>query len=424
MNFSGLHIGVWGTGVVGSSALRFFKKNGANLSVYDSNPMPDDIKNFCMKEHIFIYDQDKLELFLTNCDYILPSAGINLKNYRKYHVKFLNEVDIFSQLYKNRIIAVTGTIGKTTITYLIEKMLVFFGYRAQIGGNLGICLFDLLDTQHEYDYAVLELSSFQLEHSKIFVPDVAIWTNLFANHLDRHDTMLGYFFAKFPIIKNQTSEHHALIHNSVKEFLPEGSLVKSSVTYFDSNVSINLETLITDYKTHTDHYILLYELARILSLDTNKLSEFFDSFETPEHRVQYIGRYLDVDFYDDSKSTVVEATQGALRRFHDRNVILFFGGVSKGVSREHFFTSLPSNIRHICFFGKESSELNTMCIKTSIPSTDHITLEDAFTHSISLIKPGDVILFSPGGASFDLFKDYKQRGQRFQELVKNLKKSL
>ncbi len=418
MNFTGLHIGVWGTGVVGTSALHFFKKNDAIVSVYDTKPLSEDTKKFCLENNISLYEPEKLEDFLKKCNYILPSAGINLKPYQEYSSKFLSEVDIFFERYRKPIIAITGTIGKTTVTHALQKMLEFYGYRIQVGGNIGVGLFDLLDNQESYDYAVLELSSFQLENTKNFSPDIAIWTNLFANHLDRHGTMEEYFLAKFPILKKQTNTQHALIHDSVKKYLQEYS-VKNSVKYFDSQLSKNIQELIIEQKTHTDHYIILYELAQILNLDITKLRDFFNSLETPAHRVQYLGNFHGVDFYDDSKSTVVEATQGALTRFTDKPVILFFGGVSKGVSREHFFHNLPVNIKHICLFGKEAAELQKLCTKTSTPSSEHATLEGAFAHCISLIKPGDVVLFSPAGASFDLFTDYKHRGKRFQELVRN-----
>lgn len=419
MNFSGLRVGVWGTGVVGTGALRFFKKNGANVSVYDNKKFSEETRLLCENYGIKMYDSDELEIFLATCEYILPSAGINLKPYHHVSDKFLNEADIFFEQYHNPIIAITGTIGKTTVTHLIHDMLEYYGYKIQVGGNIGVCLFDLLEDQNYFDYAVVELSSFQLEHSKKFAPSVALWTNFFANHLDRHGTMQEYFIAKFGILKNQSSHDHALVHESVKEYLQE-QRVKSSIHYFDSVVPHKLQELISEYKTHSDHYIMLYELAQILNLDLSRLRRFFDSLKTPEHRVQLIGNFNGVSFYDDSKSTVIQATQGALDRFKDKPVILFFGGVSKGVSRKHFFDNLPINIKHICMFGKEAAELKSLCDQTSVPCTEHETLEGAFRHCTSIIKAGDVVLFSPGGASFDLFKDYKQRGQKFQQLVKAL----
>lgn len=423
MSFQGSYIGIWGAGVVGVSALHFFKKNSARIALYDDQPLSDTIKTLCSLQQIDIYAHGEQELFLQRCDYILPSAGINLKPHHQYQHKFLNELDIFYERYTKPIIGVTGTIGKTTVTHLIHEMLEFYGLRAQIGGNIGIGLFDLLEHQEAYDYAVLELSSFQLEHAQKFTPHIAIWTNFFANHLDRHETLEEYFFAKYAILKNQNHTHHALLHESIKHYIHTAQSVpvlRAHVHYFSSHVPPTVKALIASYKTHTDHYIILYRLARLLKLDTTRLVQFFDKLETPEHRVQYIGSYQGTDFYDDSKSTVVQATQGALTRFTDNPVILFFGGLSKGVSRKDFFATLPKNIKHIYFFGAEAAQLRTYSSLCQVSTSEHATLEDAFAQCISRIQPGDIVLFSPGGASFDLFKDYKQRGKKFQELVAKL----
>lgn len=424
MSFQGSYIGIWGAGVVGVSALHFFKKNSARVALYDDQPVSDSIKALCSLQQIDVYTHEQRELFLQRCDYILPSAGINLKPYQQYQHKFLNEVDVFYERYTKPIIAITGTIGKTTVTHLIHKMLEFYGLRAQIGGNIGIGLFDLLDNQGAYDYAVLELSSFQLEHAQKFTPYIAIWTNFFANHLDRHATLQEYFLAKYAILKNQNHKQHALLHESIEQYMHTAQttapMPKAQVHYFSSHVPPKIKDLITTYKTHTDHYIIIYQLAQLLDVDTTRLSQFFDTLETPEHRVQYIGSYRGTDFYDDSKSTVAQATQGALTRFTQNPVILFFGGLSKGVSRKDFFETLPKNIKHICLFGAEAAQLRTYSKICSIPTSEHMTLEDAFAECIARIQPGDIVLFSPGGTSFDLFKDYKQRGKKFQELVAKL----
>lgn len=407
-------IGIWGTGVVGASALRFFTKHNAQVSLYDHKPISTEIRQ--KYPHITYYGPEQLNAFLASCEYILPSAGIDLRPYAAYKDKFLCEVDIFYSHYKKPIIAVTGTIGKTTVTQAITDMLTYYGCRAQMGGNIGIGLLDMLDTQDQFDYAVIELSSFQLEHAQNFTPEIAIWTNLYANHLDRHGTLQEYFLAKLPVLKNQTSQHHALIHETVKHYVQS----RAQTRYFDISMGHPVKTLVAEYKTHPEHYIILYELADIMELDKAKLSLVFDNLEVPEHRVKLIGTHNNISFYDDSKSTVFEATLGALTRFADRPVILFFGGVSKGVSREPFFENLPKNIKHILFFGKEAPELQQFCSKTAITSSQHATLEDAISQCVSIMQPGDSVLFSPGGASFDLFTDYKHRGKVFQKLVHDL----
>ncbi len=419
MNFKSRKIGIWGTGIVGTSALHFFSaQDDAEVILYDARPISADMTQLCASYQVHIYPPEQLDLFLQECEYILPSAGINLAPYARYKDKFLNELDIFFSRYKNPIIAITGTLGKTTITQAIHTMLTHYGIRAQIGGNIGVGLFDLLDDQGNYDYAVLELSSFQLEHARLLKPAIAIWTNLYPNHLDRHSTLHEYFLAKLPLLSNQQAGDYAIIHESVKPHLTTHAH-ESVHSYFSHAIPERLKEFIGEYKTFPEHYRILYELAQILNLDIHQLPQVFDKLTIPEHRVAYVGTSNGVDFYDDSKSTVVEATLGALQRFPGKPIILFFGGVSKGVSRAHFFDNLPSTIKHICFFGKETQLLKKYC-PTSVNSSEHQTLEDAFNHCVTLTQPGDIVLFSPGGASFDLFNDYKHRGKAFQKLVKEL----
>lgn len=415
MSYKDLTIGIWGAGIVAISALHFYKKQGARLSIYSDRLPASDVIDLCHHYAVHVYSPQELDLFLQESHYILPSAGIDLRPYIKYDYKFLNEADIFFTLYKKPIIAVSGTLGKTTVTAAIKFMLENYGYRIQIGGNIGIGLFDLLDDQDHYDYAVLELSSFQLERSKIFAPHIAIWTNLYPNHLDRHNSLQEYFSAKYSLIKNQCSQDYALIHESVRPYLTTNTL--SNTTYFSSTLPEPLAALIYEYKTHREHYIILYNVARLLNLDTKKLIPIFNNLNIPEHRVKHIGTHNMIDFYDDSKSTVVESTLGALSRFPDRPVILFFGGVSKGVNREYFFKDIPQQVRHILFFGKEAVQLYSSCQDTFFGKSFHPDLESAFDHCTVIMKDNDVVLFSPGGASFDLFADYKQRGKTFQALV-------
>ncbi len=415
MNFTNHKIGIWGTGIVGISALHFFKKEGAVLAVYDNKPLTTTAQAFCQQYNVRVYTPENLDLFLTECDYILPSAGINLKHYHSYKHKFLSEVDIFFSRYKNPIIAVTGTIGKTTVTQSLHTMLTHYGYRPQLGGNIGIGLFDLLEDQANYNYAVLELSSFQLESVEFFSPTIAIWTNLYPNHLDRHGTMHDYFLAKLPIIKNQTADNYALLHESVKPYLHMLNF-KSSLHFFGNELPEALRG-ISELKTYSEHYRILYEVACLLRLDIKQLPTILERIESPEHRVTLIAQINGVDFYDDSKSTIPQATHGALTRFPERPIILFFGGVSKGVSRESFFKKLPANLKHIYLFGAEADILKNYCPLT-LSHSEHATLQEAFQACIQKMAPGDVVLFSPGGASFDLFKDYKERGRTFQELAK------
>ena len=394
MNFTGQRVGIWGTGVVGTSGIRFFTAHGAQVTVYDAA----------------VHAADRLEPFLQECTYILPSAGIDLKPYRKYAHKFLSEVDIFYHFYTKPTIAITGSVGKTTVTHAICTLLKQYGFRVRMAGNVGVALFDLLDEQQDYDYAILELSSFQLERATGCSPTVALITNLYANHLDRHGSMSEYARAKLTILRHAPT--HALVHDSVRPYVSQ-----QRVTYFTSVPAPEITALVTQQRTHIDHYTILYHVAQMLKLDLQKLPAIFNLVEPPEHRVTLIATHGGTAFYDDSKATVMEATHGALVRFVDKKVLLFIGGVSKGVSRAPFFDTVPEQVKHICFFGEEALSLARLCPPT-VTHAEHADLEAAFPHPMCLIPQHDVVLLSPGGASFVLFKNYKERGKRFQELVR------
>lgn len=404
-------IGIWGAGVVGTSALRYFIQNNNNIALYDQQPITGTLLELCQTHQVHIFQPHEQQLFLDSCDAILPSAGIDLRPHHAYAHKFLNEIDLFWPQYTKPIIAVTGTLGKTTVSMGLKTVLEAYDYTIQLGGNIGVGLLDLLPNHDAYDYAVIELSSFQLERAHQCTPRIAIWINLYPNHLDRHGTMHEYARAKAAILQRSD---YALVHESVRQHIDHSD----PITFFNEWPE-ELKALSFTLKTHPDHYLIWYSVAKHLGCDLQKLPAIFDTLQIPEHRVCYIGSYNGIDFYDDSKSTVIEATQGALSRFTDKNVILFFGGVSKGVSRAPFFDNLPSNVKHICFFGKEAHQLAPLTPRR-ISSSCSPTLEEAFTQALNLAQPGDVVLFSPGGASFDLFKDYKARGQAFQQLVKKI----
>jgi UDP-N-acetylmuramoylalanine--D-glutamate ligase len=156
--------------------------------------------------------EEHKELFFSSCDYILVSTGIDIRAYyATYKEKWLNELDLFADDWKKPIIAITGTVGKTSTVSFLSALLQQHQYAIATGGNIGIATFDMLSTQKEMDYAVLEVSSFQLEHCASFAPDLAILTNFYPNHLDRHGSEQDYFDAKYNMFAHQNNHQKALI---------------------------------------------------------------------------------------------------------------------------------------------------------------------------------------------------------------------
>src|SRR3990167_3274578 len=218
-NFINKKIGIWGFGLVGKSAYKLLSKYTDKIEVFDQNVIED--KN--------INQNFNLETFLNN-DYIIVSPGIDTRKYRNLGINFLSEVDLFYQFYKGHIIALTGTVGKTTTVNLLHQILE--KYRSVVlGGNVGIPMLDLINTG---SCAILELSSFQLEYSEQFAPDLAILTNFSANHLDRHTSLEEYFLAKYNLFKYQNSDQKALVPLSL---IDKFNLLKpkSEIFYFATN---------------------------------------------------------------------------------------------------------------------------------------------------------------------------------------------
>ena len=447
MDFSQKKIGIWGLGLVGEAAVKFFSTSTAQIQVMDIKKLTPSQQLFLDSHriHFVLQDQRSLSLFLEHNDYILPSPGIDLRPYDRYQNKWLSEVDIFGAFFKKPIIAITGTVGKTTITSLLSDMLRASGKRVITGGNIGIPLLSLINQQHEGDLAVIELSSFQLAICKTFAPDLAIWTNLYPNHLDWHGTIQDYTQAKTNIFRNQ--QHHQkqllpiLLHESTASQIIPTTAAFFSVSRADflnhqsdkvfytidnhhiirldvhgAKPLIDLQSL--PYISFFQNWLVVFAALDLLdvALKTTDISISQNNYF--EHRLEHVATIAGVDFYNDSKATIAQATLAAVSAFEPpRSIILLLGGISKGVDRSTLIQQLPAHVKHIICFGKEAYQLHESCTKHMRSAHSFATLEQAYKLALKKACPGDIILLSPGGASFDLFSNYTERGRRFKELV-------
>lgn len=445
-------IGIWGLGIVGRSIIKFMTKYypSAKIAVMDrSLPKPED-ELFLTSHNCFFYQEQEIIRFLAEHDIIIASPGINLKPYSAYFDKFISEVDLFFLYWKKPVIAITGTLGKTTITDLSSKILQHYGLRIATGGNIGYPLLDLLPQQEYSDYAVIELSSFQLEYAQQCKPDIAILTNLYPNHLDRHETIEKYLQAKstifgsttqkkiipltlFAQLKNQYPEHSFILHHDREPYKEEHALLRPNDTIYyadhhaiwklTSHEKIKIVSTIPTI-SYPINWVIMSALCDSIELATDKLSE--QTYQLPSHRLQRITVINDCSFYDDSKSTIMQATHQAVMRLQQHAIILLLGGTSKGVDRTIYISLLKEHVAEIICFGAESEILSHAALNSAIPSQSFATLEEAFTYAYQQSKhyTNPAILLSPGGASYDLFVDYKDRGHKFQQLIENLKQHM
>ena len=326
------------------------------------------------------------------------------------------------------------------------------GISVRVGGNIGVGMLDLL-AEHS-NLFVIELSSFQLEHCIHYAPDIAVITNLYPNHLDRHQTIERYFGAKYTMVTHQRAdqiallplaliEHcNAIVTKSIRYFFswdiplkkqvdqlrPEDKLffVEDSTIIFQENNARQKIVTINEIPPISlqENWLILYSILYLMKIPLKVVLDCKHNLLLPEDRLEKVTTINEICFYNDSKSTTNQSTMAAVRALQGRPIHLFLGGLSKGVDREPLITYLKDRVVHVYCFGKEANDLYALCVAHDIPSCSSSTLEDAFKRCMQKIHPHDQVLFSPGGASYDLFKDYKERGHVFKQMVQGIASSI
>ncbi len=393
-------IGIWGYGLVGESAARFLASQGAKIVIFDTKK--------ALKQAPFFSVRSLKQLF--EADYILSSPGVDTRSYRStYAGKWLSELDLFQQFFFKKIIAITGSVGKTTITHQLTHLLKQAGWRVQAAGNIGLPCLELITRQSELDAVVLEVSSFQLEWCQSFAPDLALWTNFYPNHLDRHGSMDQYFSAKYNLIRHQGPNQRVIVPMD---------LLKKIQSFHPRSILHSFDPQLPSLALHSGfnaNNILLEKALSILKVSLTKSAPL----PALEHRLEKVATINGVTFYNDSKSTTPTSTLAAVEQLEQKSsrILLLLGGLSKGIDRSELIKKLKhKNILLLCF-GAEAKELFHMCRLTEITAFQAQSLKEAFNSALAHAKPDDITLLSPAGSSFDEFKNYEDRGRFFKELI-------
>jgi UDP-N-acetylmuramoylalanine--D-glutamate ligase len=442
-------VGVWGSGIVGKSVINFLKNEECAISVCDKKEPDQGFLEKLKNEKIIYYPQAEIETFLAHNDYIIPSPGIDLRAYlKKYSEKFICELDLFAHHFKKPIIAVTGTVGKTTITGALSVIIAQYGLPFVTGGNIGVGTLDFARESERFDGALLELSSFQLAYIKDFKPTLAIITNVSANHLDWHGSMDDYLRAKWQLLAYQTTADSALIPWDLYNQLATLPSVRSTLNFFalacppldqlknlpststlfyiDQGIIMSycqgiVTPLITLDKfpaiTFTENWLIITATLSLMNLPLEQAPTYAHAVRLAPHRLEKIATWHDIAIYNDSKSTTPAATLAAIEALRNQPIILFIGGMGKGIDREPLIQSLCNKVKKIYCFGGEAEMLKVWCDKYALESYAYPTLEPALEHCLTTSAPRDQIVFSPAGSSFDLFANYEHRGTHFTALV-------
>lgn len=452
-NFTDKKIGIWGFGVVGKSALTYFDQLPiAKIDILDNKEITLPNASHHVTAHV--QSNRSIQQFLHDNDLILVSPGIPLHDYQDFRDKFISELDLYQAHATWSTIAITGSLGKTSITHLLTLILQKMDIHACAAGNIGYGMLNLISNPQSACYTVvLELSSFQLQQSQNFAPDLAIITNLYENHLDHHTNMQEYFLAKAQIFLHQKENQQALLPLQLLHEIASIHPIQSDWNFF-STKKIDLQESIS-YHGATIYYLddrkiykiienqihAIFDLAHLpaITFDENwliiiaaldmrhlplqHLAKIAQELEIPDHRLQKIGSWNGSHLYNDSKSTVWQATLQAVESIGKQSnlpIKLFVGGLSKGADRTQLFKNLQHKNIEIFAFGHEAQSIKNICEKFLIPCQAHPNLDTSWQACLTSITTPSNILFSPGGSSFDLFTDYKARGQKFVQLFKSV----
>ncbi len=416
---------IYGSGKSGQAAFLLAKEKGLSPFIVD--------------------DKSFDEKYLSDIDLIVVSPGIPFfhkifKLAKKKGIEIVGETEFAYRFWKGKVIAVTGTDGKSTTTKLIYDILKRERKDIFIGGNYGIPFSEIV-LEKETGTAVLELSSFQIYTLKSFKPDTAVFLNISKDHLDWHKKFSHYMYSKYKLFKLQNENCVAILNFdnsytrdtktkgkklffSLKE-LPEnysGIFLKENLICVKKNDKKEELINVEDFPVKGIHFIQNVMAASLVALEEGvskeSIKETVENFESLPYRLEYEGSIKGIDFYNDAKSTTVQSLLMAVRSFPEKNLVVIAGGIDKG--GDFSLLKNEKNIKKFILIGRDKEKIGKILSKYF--DVDYAaSLEEAVKKSITYAEKDDVVLFSPACASFDMFKNYIDRGEKFKRIIKGLK---
>lgn len=421
---------VIGFGTSGKSACRYLLKKGYTVFAVD------DQKTSCELEQVnFLPAQD---VAFNTIAFVVLSPGISLEHplvvqAKKLGLEVFCDMELaFRECVKGSppMCAITATNGKTTTTMLTCHMLNSAKCHAKAVGNIGLPLLDVLEEPN--CHFVAELSSFQLQTMKTAVLQAACILNITPNHLDHHASYSEYVESKQRIALCLKDSGTLYVNEkAARDFSWNCPIVSYGFSshcaiYTDGKFIYRLgkkeaslpQELQGSFSHHTENFLAAYVLARDFGVDPYVCVEAYASFQKPKHRIEFVARVHGVSFYDDSKATNVDAVLRALDSFTSP-VVLIAGGVHKGFSYEAWKEPCSKKVSACILLG-QAADIISQDLGGCVPLHKVASLEEAVRLSMELAKAGDSVLLSPGCSSYDMFKNYEERGKQFQQLVHQL----
>jgi len=439
---------ILGCGESGVGAALLAQSKGFDVFVSDANFIKDEYKQQLIKANIPFEENKHLLDYILKADLVIKSPGISektdvMKAIRKKGIEVISEIEFAYRYNKAFIVGITGSNGKTTTTLLTYHIFKKAGLNVGLAGNIGKS-FALSVLQNNYDYYVLEISSFQLDDIISFRPNIAIITNITPDHLDRYDYVFqNYINSKFKIIKNQKAEDFfiycdddPIIKENISKYnisskkmpfslnknFDEGGFVAENqlfINYNKNQLTMSILELALEGK-HNHYNSMAAGIAAFVSnIRKDVIRESLSDFEAVEHRLEKFLKIRGVEFINDSKATNVNSTWYALETVK-KPIIWIVGGVDKGNNYEPLFPLVKEKVKAIVCLGIDNRKIVKTFAQFNIPIVETNNMQDAVRTAFKLSIPGDTVLLSPACASFDLFENYEDRGKKFKNAVRDL----
>jgi UDP-N-acetylmuramoylalanine--D-glutamate ligase len=453
MELAGKKVLVIGAARSGIASARFLAKRGAVVALNDQKPLEKwDEAALALKAEgvgliageVPMWLLDQLELVVVSPG--VPTKSIPIRYADRAGAEVVGEIELASRFLKGRIVAITGSNGKTTTTTLIGELLKDAGLPVQVGGNIGKALITLAEDSREDGWTVVEVSSFQLETIKDFHPTVAVVLNVTPNHMDRYETLNDYAAAKHRIFMNQTQADVAVLNAdnaivsswagglraqvvrfSVKDELDEGLFLRDGREIV-ARTKAGEQTIMSrdEMKLRGLHNVenVLASLAAgfACGATAGSMRQTVANFESVEHRLEFVAEIGGVKFYNDSKATSVDATLKALEAFRQDSgkVVLILGGKGKQAPYAPLAKLVGEKVRKLILIGADAVTIERELGEFAAHERAS-DMRDAVTRAFNAAQRGDTILLAPACASFDMFESYEQRGTVFKSEVQSLK---
>jgi UDP-N-acetylmuramoylalanine--D-glutamate ligase len=438
---------ILGAGESGAGAAVLAQKEGFDTFVSDMSLIKDKYKKMLTDRGIAWDEGQHTEELILNADEVIKSPGIPndapmILKIREKNIPIISEIEFAGRYTKAKMICITGSNGKTTTTSLIYHIFKKAGLNVGLAGNIGQSLAYQV-AECNYDYYVIELSSFQLDNMYNFHANIAVLMNITPDHLDRYDhKMQNYVDAKFRILQNQTSDDafifwndDPVIHRELHKYGIHGHYYPfaekkedGTVAYVDHGevcftepIAFNMEQ---EELALTGTHNLFNSMAAGISanlagIQRDCIREALSDFQGVEHRLEKVCRVRGVEYINDSKATNVNSCWYALQSMKTKTVLIL-GGKDKGNDYSEIADLVKEKCVGLIYMGLHNEKLHAFFDSFGLPVADVQSIQDAVNAAYKMAKPGETVLLSPCCASFDLFKSYEDRGEQFKACVRAL----